>query len=40
MLSAPCVLQIYSGGSVSGAALMNEEKTDICINWAGEHLQP
>ncbi|CAL5222017.1 g4307 [Coccomyxa viridis] len=26
---------IYSGGSVSGAALMNEEKTDICINWAG-----
>ncbi len=30
------LLQIYSGGSVGGAALMNEEKTDICLNWAGD----
>ena len=30
-------MQIYSGGSVGGAAMMNEEKTDICLNWAGAH---
>ena len=37
-LTALCLLQIYSGGSVGGAALMNEEKTDICLNWAGNLL--
>ena len=37
MLRVLDLLQIYSGGSVSGAALMNEEKTDICINWAGQN---
>ena len=30
-------VQIYSGGSVGGAAMMNEEKTDICLNWAGAY---
>ena len=30
-------VQIYSGGSVGGAAMMNEEKTDICLNWAGTY---
>ena len=30
-----CV-QVYSGGSVGGAALLNEGKADICVNWAGE----
>ena len=30
-------MQIYSGGSVGGAAMMNEEKTDICLNWAGAY---
>ena len=29
--------QVYSGGSVGGAALLNEGKADICVNWAGEH---
>ena len=27
--------QVYSGGSVGGAALMNQGKVDICLNWAG-----
>lgn len=27
--------QVYSGGSVGGAALLNEGKADICVNWAG-----
>ncbi|KAK9836982.1 hypothetical protein WJX81_004308 [Elliptochloris bilobata] len=26
---------VYSGGSVGGAALLNEGKADICVNWAG-----
>ncbi|CAL8465253.1 g4788 [Coccomyxa elongata] len=26
---------VYSGGSVGGAMLMNEQKADICLNWAG-----
>lgn len=30
----PC-LQIYTGGSVGGAALLNEGKSDIAVNWAG-----
>ena len=30
-------MQIYSGGSVGGAAMMNDEKTDICLNWAGAY---
>ena len=29
-------VQVYSGGSVGGAALLNEGKADICVNWAGE----
>ena len=33
-------LQVYSGGSVGGAMLMNEHKADICLNWAGELLIP
>ena len=28
-------LQLYTGGSVSGAAFMNESTADICLNWAG-----
>ncbi|KAL3152707.1 hypothetical protein ABBQ38_012298 [Trebouxia sp. C0009 RCD-2024] len=27
--------QIYTGGSVNSAALMNEKKADICLNWSG-----
>lgn len=27
--------QVYSGGSVGGAQLMNDGKADICLNWAG-----
>ena len=30
---------MYSGGSVGGAALLNEGKADICVNWAGERPQ-
>ena len=33
----PCP-QIYSGGSVGGAALMNSGEADICLNWAGAAL--
>ena len=28
-------LQIYSGGSVGGAALINEGEADIVMNWSG-----
>lgn len=28
-------LQIYTGGSVGGAALLNKGKSDIAVNWAG-----
>jgi hypothetical protein len=31
----PCVLQIYSGGSVGGASLINEGDADIVMNWSG-----
>ena len=30
--------QVYSGGSVGGAALMNDAKVDVCLNWAGAAL--
>jgi histone deacetylase 1/2 len=30
-----CIPQLYTGGSVSGAAFMNESTADICLNWAG-----
>ena len=33
LLVAP--IQIYTGGSVNSAALMNEKKADICLNWSG-----
>ncbi len=33
-------LQVYSGGSVGGAMLMNEQKADICLNWAGAGQHP
>ena len=28
-------LQIYTGGSVGGAAILNEGNADIAVNWAG-----
>lgn len=28
-------MQIYTGGSVGGAALLNEGTSDIAINWSG-----
>lgn len=28
-------LQIYTGGSVGGAAILNEGGADIAVNWAG-----
>ena len=31
-------LQLYTGGSVSGAAFMNESTADICLNWAGTNM--
>ena len=31
-------LQLYTGGSVDGASMLNTHKTDICLNWAGEEL--
>ena len=38
-ISFPCLSsQIYSGGSVGGAALMNSGEADICLNWAGKIL--
>ena len=30
-----CLLQMYSGASVGGAALLNDGKADVCLNWAG-----
>lgn len=27
--------QLYSGGSVGGAALLNQKGADICLNWSG-----
>ena len=27
--------QIYTGGSVGGAAMLNDGTADICVNWAG-----
>jgi len=27
--------RLYSGASVAGAAMMNEQKAEICLNWAG-----
>ena len=27
--------QIYTGGSVGGAAILNEGNSDIAVNWAG-----
>ncbi len=30
------LLQVYSGGSVGGAALLNEGRADVYVNWAGE----
>jgi hypothetical protein len=30
-----CLPQVYSGGSVGGAALLNEGRADVCVNWAG-----
>lgn len=33
----PVALQLYSGGSVSGATFMNEGTADVCLNWAGAH---
>ena len=34
-LSAALRLQIYSGGSVGGAALINDGEADIVMNWSG-----
>ncbi len=28
-------MQIYTGGSVNSAALMNDKQADICLNWSG-----
>lgn len=28
--------QLYSGGSVDGAALLGANKSDICLNWSGK----
>lgn len=35
-LTCDGLLQVYSGGSVGGAALLNEGKADVCVNWAGK----
>lgn len=29
------LMQIYTGGSVNSAALMNDKQADICLNWSG-----
>lgn len=31
--------QIYTGGSVNSAALMNDKQADICLNWSGRACQ-
>ena len=28
-------MQMYSGGSVAGASLLNENKAQVCLNWSG-----